>query len=79
MSETRIEEDTQRTVVRRVESCEEVAIPESMVVCYRCKGKGSMSQYDEGYRSPTHSPKAVAQIACFVRDGLGYIKPRPLR
>jgi hypothetical protein len=30
MSETRIEEDTQRTVVRRVESCEEVAIPESM-------------------------------------------------
>jgi DnaJ-class molecular chaperone len=57
---------------RRVESFEEVEVPDGMLTCGHCNGKGSMSQYDEGWHSLSHSPKMAAQVTCLWCNGLGY-------
>lgn len=50
---------------------EEIDLPEGKVPCTRCKGKGSMSKYDEGLKTFVYSRLADAQMQCYRCNGTG--------
>lgn len=61
------------TITRDVVRSETVTIPAGHKVCPRCKGRGLMSKYDEGWRSVVYSARLAAKKACIVCQARGYV------
>lgn len=59
---------------RKRDAYEEVEIPEGTKVCPGCKGKGSTTKYDRGWRSLTYSPSLDAPERCYWCMGKGYLE-----
>lgn len=56
------------------EVTESVEVPEGYKVCPSCGGKGMLSDYDRGYRSVVHNPRASAKRPCARCLGAGMVK-----
>jgi DnaJ-class molecular chaperone len=59
-------------IYRRTEHLEEVKVPDGHIVCRRCKGKGSLTKYDQGWSSPVYMAHLDAPETCYRCQGLGY-------
>lgn len=73
---TENEDKTGCVIYRRTSGWEKVEVPWGHVPCWRCKGAGQMSKYDEGWSSVMHEPSLAALRECFACGGRGYLKEK---